>query len=138
MLLPESELDILGRHLFGRPLDILGGSVGATEVDTDLVVAMVFRETAATEIVTILDTISHGGEKTWEVGSAKVGAGLEFGERIDSCANGVEVDVGPGILVEFLGEIDVNAEELNSTLLISSCRLRLGFERREKGLEPLE
>lgn len=132
MFLPKLELDLMGRHLLCSPLDISSCGIWPTEVDTHLCGDIALQPR---EIRLIQKPIPHGHEETLEVRATKVGAAPEFRERVDVRANGVEVDVGGGVLVETLGEVGMDAKELLPT---SGRGGGLLLERREQCLEPLE
>ena len=135
MFLPEAELDVVGRRVLGRLLDIPGRRVGSAEVNTDVVAHVGVQ---ASNVRTVGDAVSHALEQLVKVRTTKVGARLELGERIDRGADGVDVDVGLRVHVEFLREVDVDAQELGRSFLVGRVGLRLLFEGGEQGLEPFE
>lgn len=108
----------------------------SAEVDTDRG-AHAALETI--QICAIHDTIAHIGEEAIEVGTAKVGAGAEFGQGIGVGADAVQHDVLSRVDVELLGEIGVDLEEFDARVAGDARGLvGLVLERGEERLEPFE
>lgn len=136
MFLPEREVDLASGRLLGSSLDIACCSIGSTEVDTNVGLDSTLQ---TVQVGAVGDTISHALEEASEVGTSKVSSGLEFGERINIGTNTVQHDVVGSVVVELLGEVGVDLQEL---VTIATRKvggfLRLSLERREEDLEPFE
>lgn len=94
MLLPKLEVDFLAPCLLARLLDVAGRNVGTAEVHAD-VGAERALETA--DVGPVDDAVAHAAEQAMEVGTSKVGARLEFGERVLVGSDRVEDNVLGGI-----------------------------------------
>ena len=134
MFLPKLESDIFRTTSLGRRPNIPCRPTGSADVHTDI---RPQRPLQSRHVRLIGQAIPHGAEQPLEIGPTEIRPRPELGERIDVGADGVEVDVGGGVRVEFLGEVGVDAEELGATDAVCGGG-GLGFERGEQGLEPLE
>ena len=137
MLLPEAKAHVPVARLLARPADIPRGGVRPAEVDADI---DALGGVQAGDVVAGAQAVAHAAEQGGELGAAEVGAALQLGEGVDGGADAVEVDVGLGVDVHALGEVGVDAQELGAVGegVGGGGGLRLGLERGEQGLEPLE
>lgn len=144
MLLPESKSHVRHRRRLTSLLDGPSNRIGPAEVNADIRPQRAVQ--AAAQIRVIEDAIAHAGKQALEIGTAEVGAGLEFGEGIVGGADGVEDDVGGGVEVEALGEVSVDLEKFDAGAGRAAGpgggRERGGrglrFERGQERLEPFE
>ena len=139
MFLPKPKPDVRYRRCLTSLLDAPGRHIRAAEINPDVRPQRALQPTA--HIRMIENTIPHTRKQPLEIRTAKVRAGLEFGQGIVGGADGVEDDVSGGVEVEALGEVRVDLEELDAG------RLRAGregggrglrLERGEECLEPFE
>lgn len=134
MFLPELEPDVPGGHRLGRFTDLPGCRIRAAKVHSNL---RRHGPVEARHVRLVAQPVTHRREEPVEVGPAKVRSTPELSERVDLLADGVEVDVGGGIVVEPLREVCVDAQKLDATLAGGNAG-GLGLERGQEGLEPFE
>lgn len=116
MFLPELKLDILRRGRHGSFSDLTSRCIWTAEVHSDLGAA-VQGPVQAGQVGLVLKTVAHGREEALEVGAAEVGATPQLGERVEVLADGVEIDVGGGVVIKTLCEVGVDAQELGAALV---------------------
>ena len=161
MLLPETEVNFSAVRSFAGSFDITGcetpdvslllfittfGVTGRKKKLTCLRrAAKVYTDRCAhaalktAEVGPVENAVSHRGEESLEVGTTKVGAGLELRERVHLGADAVEHDVLRRVHVELLRQICVDLEELDARRAGDAGRLvGLFFEGGEQCLEPLK
>jgi hypothetical protein len=136
MLLPKREVNIRRRNLLTRLLDPPSRLTRSTEVHTDI---RPHRALQSTHIRAVHNTLTHPRQQAVEVGTPKVRASLQLGERIDVRADTVQHDVLRGIRVEALRKVGVDAQELGAGGTRNGSSLGgLCLERGQQSLEPLK
>lgn len=115
VLLPELEFHILGRRRFRRITDIPRRRIRSTEVHANL--GGVTLQPSHVRLIKQSDP--HSSEQTLEIRTAEVRLTLQFGQRVQRLTDGVEVDIGRGVIVQPLREVSVNPQELSTTVV---CR----------------
>lgn len=119
VLLPELELHIPGGRRLRRITDISRRRIGSTEVHTDLGGGMALQ---STHVRLLQQSDSHSREQPLKIRPAEVRLTFQFGQRVQSLSNGVEVDIRRSIIVQPLREVCVNPQELRATLVRGSAR----------------
>lgn len=127
VLLGERELNGRARGRRGFNLNSLGENGRSTEIDS----ASRFELTgAAGQVLAKFDRVAEAAEDSFPVGATIHGTGPQEGQRIVFSTGIVDDNVPDSVFLEFLSEVDVDAEEVG---------IHLGsFNFLEKTLEPTE
>jgi hypothetical protein len=138
VFLPEPELNKLIAARLARSVDLTRRSSGAAEIHTDRSLSVRGNaDIAHVHVALIHEAVTHRAKQTLEVRSTILGLGLQLSKRVEIVADGVKIDVRSGVLVDFLGEVGVDAQEFGPAVG-TGCLFGLGLERGEEGLEPFE